>query len=196
MTRKIALAVQLALVMGQRVGEVVGIVKSELHIDARSSLWIIPKARTKSKREHRMPLSSLAIRLIGEAEKLSGDSAFLFPGVGRFQSFESEGGVFRRLVPADIPINSEVVTKAWSRSRDSLRLSDVRVHDLRRTVASLMAAIGISPFVIGLVLNHAAERASTITQRVYNQYTYDAEKRDALERWTDHLQSNLDGPDA
>ena len=40
---------------GQRIGEVVGIVKNELHIGEQLALWIIPKARTKSKREHRMP---------------------------------------------------------------------------------------------------------------------------------------------
>ena len=92
-------------------------------------------------------------------------------------------------------MDSEVDTKAWSRSRATVALCDVRVHDLRRTVASFMAAMGLSPVVISLVLNHAAERASSITQRVYNQYTYDTEKQDALERWADHLQSHLNGPD-
>ena len=55
-------------------------------------------------------------------------------------------------------------------------------HDLRRTVASGMAEMGVLPHVVETVLNH---RSGTIrgVARVYNRYSYAAEKREALDKW-------------
>ena len=43
-----------------------------------------------------------------------------------------------------------------------------------------MAEMGISPHTISLVLNHVSVRRGTITSKVYVQYSYDREKREAL----------------
>ena len=40
---------------------------------------------------------------------------------------------------------------------------------------------GIEPHTISLVLNHISIRRGTITGKVYNQYGYDREKREALD---------------
>jgi len=56
-------------------------------------------------------------------------------------------------------------------------------HDLRRTSASNMAGLGIPRLVIGRVLNHAEPDVTA----VYDRQSYDAEKRDALERWAKRL---------
>ena len=53
-------------------------------------------------------------------------------------------------------------------------------HDLRRTAATHMEEIGISPFIIGHVLNHVSATKASITSRVYTRYTYDEEKRAAV----------------
>jgi integrase len=55
-------------------------------------------------------------------------------------------------------------------------------HDMRRTAASGMAALGIAPHVVEAVLNH---RSGTIkgVAAVYNRYNYASEKRDALDKW-------------
>jgi integrase len=52
-------------------------------------------------------------------------------------------------------------------------------HDLRRTAASLMTGMGISRLVVSKILNHV-ERGITA---VYDRYSYDKEKRQALEAW-------------
>ena len=46
-----------------------------------------------------------------------------------------------------------------------------------------MAEMGISPHTISLVLNHVSARKGTITGAVYVQYSYDREKREALDAW-------------
>ena len=59
-------------------------------------------------------------------------------------------------------------------------------HDLRRTAASGMAALGIAPHVVEGVLNHRGGVISSVA-RVYNRYDLRAEKAHALTTWADHL---------
>jgi integrase len=61
-----------------------------------------------------------------------------------------------------------------------------RLHDLRRTVATGMADIGIQPHVIEAVLNHVSGHKSGVAG-VYNRSTYEQEKRKALNLWSEHL---------
>jgi len=50
-----------------------------------------------------------------------------------------------------------------------------------------MAALGISPHTISLVLDHISATKGTVTGAVYIKYSFDREKREALERWAAHL---------
>lgn len=63
---------------------------------------------------------------------------------------------------------------------------DWRIHDLRRTLASGMAELGILPHVIEAVLNHRSGIVKGVAA-IYNRYNYEKEKREALERWERHL---------
>ena len=67
-------------------------------------------------------------------------------------------------------------------------------HDIRRTVGTEMARLGISTHVRSLILNHSSRHRS-VTDAVYNRYAYDDEKRDALQRWEDALFDLLAGTD-
>ena len=60
-------------------------------------------------------------------------------------------------------------------------------HDLRRTVLTNMARLGIAPIVLGHVANHRTTTRAGVTLSAYSQYTYDREKRDALSLWADRL---------
>ena len=54
--------INLLLLTGARREEVAGMRWSELHLDA--GMWFLPGARTKNKRDHRIPLSRQAINLL------------------------------------------------------------------------------------------------------------------------------------
>jgi integrase len=56
-------------------------------------------------------------------------------------------------------------------------------HDMRRTAATHMAAMGFST-VVPSVLGHAPQ---TVTGIHYDQHDYLAEKRNALEAWAQRL---------
>ncbi len=171
LTKGLQLALKLALVTAKRIGEVSNIEKSELALDGPTPVWSLPGERSKNREGHRIPLGPLAMALIKEATALSGDSKYLFPSP-----------------KDDAPIGAGAATKGMQRARPTLGLPDFRVHDLRRTAATGMAEVGINPHTISLVLNHISAQKGTITSAVYVKYSYDKEKREALEAWNRRLQ--------
>ena len=56
--------------------------------------------------------------------------------------------------------------KAWHRIRKSADVSDVRIHDLRRTLGSWLAASGYSLPLIGRALNHSNVSTTAIYARL------------------------------
>ena len=58
-----------------------------------------------------------------------------------------------------------------------------------------MAEMGVAPHTISLVLNHVSARSGTITAKVYVQYSYDREKREALCAWGARLERIIAGAD-
>jgi integrase len=171
MTLGAKLALRIALVTGQRIGEICGAEKSEIDLDRAE--WIIPAERVKNRREHSVPLSPLGLGLFREAIALSGPSRFAFPSRSREQ-----------------PLASHSMGQAVRRALCGLGLAGnpATPHDLRRTVASQMAAMGIGENIVARVLNHASEIGKTITGAVYIRHSFAAEKRHALEAWAAELQ--------
>jgi hypothetical protein len=66
------------------------------------------------------------------------------------------------------------------------------IHDIRRTVATGMAEIGILPHVIEAVLNHVSGHKAGIAG-VYNRATYEPQMKAALALWADHVRSLVEG---
>ncbi len=56
-----------------------------------------------------------------------------------------------------------------------------------------MAEMGINPHTISLILNHVSASKSTITGKVYVQYSFDREKREALNAWGERLRRIVEG---
>ena len=82
--------------------------------------------------------------------------------------------------PSPIRPRSHVAT--LHKSVETIRKAaglDFQPHDLRRTAASLMAGLGIPRLTIRKILNHAEPGITS----VYDRYSYDKEKRRALEAW-------------
>ena len=64
-------------------------------------------------------------------------------------------------------------------------------HDLRRTGATLMTALGVLPEVAERCLNHTEENR---VKRIYQRYTYEAEMKLAWERLGNHLEQLTRSP--
>ena len=65
-------------------------------------------------------------------------------------------------------------------------------HDLRRSVATGMAEIGIAPHIIEAILNHTSGHKGGIAG-IYNRAQYGPEKAQALVRWDKHIRSIVSG---
>ena len=62
-----------------------------------------------------------------------------------------------------------------------------------RTVASGLGALGVDRFIIKRVLNHAE---ADVTGQVYDKFSYEPQKRVALERWGRKVQAIVSGEPA
>jgi len=167
-TRK---ALRLMLLTGQRRTEVVEAKKAELQLEGDDPVWTIPGERTKNGLLHRVPLCPMACAEFRNALAASPQkSPFAFPS------------------PEDpqVPVSAAAVTRAMARLVAELKIGRVSPHDLRRTVGTQMARLGLPTHVRSLVLNHSAISRS-ITDAVYNRYAYDKEKREALQAWEDEF---------
>jgi integrase len=158
--------IKLCLITGQRVGEVSGMMRAEIDLAARE--WRLPSTRTKNAHAHMVPLSDMAIAIIREAMADAGKS--IFPcGEGSLPPVDVARAIQRANIAGRFGI------APWS------------AHDLRRSALTQMARLGVAPIVLGHVANHRSTTRAGVTLAVYSQYTYDKEKRAALELWADRL---------
>lgn len=163
----------LALTLTRR-SEVAGLARAEL--DLSQGVWTIPAERAKNGRAHLLPLSKEAVRLLKRAIEIADEgrenkSPFVFPS------------------PRDPnkPISAGAISHALRDIKLALDASDLRAHDLRRTAATLLASerVGVSPFLIGRLLNHTTETggAALVTLTTYALHDFVREKRSALTAW-------------
>lgn len=68
---------EFCILTATRTGETIGARWRE--IDLKAQLWTVPADRMKASREHRVPLSSRAVEILSEMQKLP-PSEFVFPG--------------------------------------------------------------------------------------------------------------------
>lgn len=93
-------ALEFLTLCAARSGEVRGATWSEIDLKAR--MWVIPAARMKMDREHRVPLSDAAVDLL-EATPRMDRSEFVFPAVrGGALSDMSLSAVMRRMQEAEV----------------------------------------------------------------------------------------------
>ena len=158
--------IKLLILTGQRRTEVAAMEWREIDLDAK--LWTLPKARAKNNREHIIPLSDPAVAIIRALPRIA-DSNFVFTFCGRRSicAYENIKDRLDALLPPMAP---------WV------------FHELRRTFASGCARLGIAVHVVEAALNH---RSGTIkgVAAVYNRYSYDAEKRAAMDMWARHVEA-------
>jgi integrase len=156
--------VGLLLLTAQRRGEVAGLRWSELDITERT--WAIPKERTKNNRAHIVPLSSVAECLVGSLPKLNDE--LVFPSRG------SEERTFSGFSKSKRRLDEIAGVVGWT------------LHDLRRSVATHLARLGVLPHVVERILNHTTGTLGGVAG-IYNRFQYLPEMRAALELWAQHV---------
>jgi integrase len=162
------------LLTGQRREEVAGITWDEVAPDL--STWTIPASRTKNAVAHVVPLSQQARVLLQTVPRLARSNddyepALVFPGQrGQFNGF----------------------SKAKSALDSGSGVSDWRLHDLRRTMATGLQRLGVRLEVTEAVLNHVSGTRAGVVG-IYQRHTWAEEKRGALAAWGEHVAAIVEG---
>jgi integrase len=136
-------------------------------LDREQGTWTIPASRSKSGKAQTLPLPPLAWQIVDTW---------------------SERGLWPEC------LFSEKGFSSWTEGKRAL---DVRcgvanwtLHDIRRSVATHMGDLGISPHAIERVLGHSLGGS---VMKTYNRSVYLNDMRVALATWADFLQSVIDG---
>jgi len=162
--------IRLLILTSSRRAEVGGMCWSELDLD--KGTWTLPAERSKNYRAHALPLLPVMREIIdGVPHLVSRDQLF---GARAHIGFANWGEGKARLDRA------AGLGVEW------------HLHDLRRTVATRMADIGIAPHVIEQILNHLSGHKGGVAG-IYNRSSYEREVRNALALWSDHVRSLVEG---
>lgn len=132
----------ISLLTGARRGNVLAMRWDQL--DLERALWVIPE--TKNGTPQSVPLVPEAVSIL-TARRDSNQSEWVFPGPGNTGHLASP-------------------KRAWRRALLRANISDLRLHDLRRTLGSYQARTGASLVIIGKALNHKSPQSTTVYARL------------------------------
>lgn len=166
--------VQLLILTGQRRGEIAGLKWSYWLPDAADKAITWPAETTKNGHEHTFPCGDFTWSLLDAAVQANApvtDSPYVFRskhGIGHFNG--------------------------WSKSKARLDrlsgVSDWTLHDLRRTFATNLAALGTPIHVTEKLLNHTSGATGGLVS-VYQRHQWWDEQVAAIQKWEAKLQSLL-----
>lgn len=165
------------MLTGVRPVEAAGMRTDEM---AKDDVWVVPAARMKKGRAHRVPLSDLAKEIVDDARKLGPGGPFVFTGYG------SAGKK---------PLTTSPLRAAMRTKADKLGLLPGQSpYSLRKFVATTIGGfchpgtgIRYDDDDVGFILAH---KRRSITS-VYNQEKYDDFKRVMLQQLADEVRKRI-----
>src|SRR5262249_49663384 len=161
-----AAVMRLLVLTGQRASEIADLRWSEIHGDT----IVLPPERTKNGRAHLVPLSAPARAVLEAQPHRVGRDLIFGIGEGGFNGWH----IRKQKLDAAIKVATGKALEAWT------------THDIRRSVVTGMAEIGIAPHVIEAVVNHVSGHKNGVAG-IYNRARYHDEMCAALQRWADFL---------
>jgi integrase len=166
---RLAHVIVILLLTGQRRGELALARWSDIQFEEKT--WRIPDANSKTGKGHTVPLSAWAVQEFEALQRLARHSPYVLPNEA------NDGAVDAKLL-------TRGVARCQARMHD-LGIAPFTLHDLRRTCRTGLARLKIAPHIAERVLNHAQEKIPG----TYDTHDYLEEKRDALQKWSEHIAS-------
>lgn len=148
--------------------------------DISGSVWTIPAELAKGKRSHDVPLSDMALDVLKQMKTLNGDKTYVFASP-----------VLDDQPITDIKRSVKNIKEYSTQEQVDFKVTDFRLHDLRRTAATYMAKLNIDRTVLGKILNHKGLSGDGMVTAIYDRHEYLDEKKEALKKWADFLDSNV-----
>jgi len=136
-------------------------------VDLQKGEWLIPAEHYKTKVDHLVPLCRQAKQLLTQVQQLN-------------KTVQSPW-VFHAIRYPKIPFKS--FTMVTERISELTGVTGWTIHDLRRTVRTGMATIGVTEDIAERCLGHKGTKIVA----TYNVYKYRQEKLAAFQKWADHM---------
>jgi integrase len=165
--------IKLLLLTGARRNEIARLEDSELG----DGLITLPGARTKNGLPHQIPLSPLAVEILSGVQRFP-NCKYVFSTNGR-----SPISGFSKLKKSI----DKLIAKRRTEDGVPEPMPPFVLHDARRTASTGMNDIGVLPHIVEAILNHISGQAKRGVAGTYNLSLYSAEKREALQKWSDHV---------
>jgi integrase len=137
------------------------------HIDLEGGTWLLPDS--KNGKPHTVFLSAFAIRHFQIVKAINGTKQWCYP------NRDNTGPVCPKTITKQITDRQLAIGRKPMSNRspyiDALKLTGGKwtPHDLRRTGATMMTALGVLPEVAERCLNHTEENR---VKRIYQRHTY------------------------
>jgi integrase len=144
-------------------------------VNLNDAIWHMKRHETKNRTMHRVPLNRYALEIINEVSDFTGASEYIF---GSTKVTKPP----KKLNPKLHPLLRYSFSQGVRRNREKLGIADFRPHDLRRTGATWITAVGLPKLYARLMLNHS-DGERDVTGEVYIKYSYDFEKQRAAKVW-------------
>jgi integrase len=165
-----------------RVGELSQAAWADVDLEAKQ--WRIPAENAKNAKEHIIDLSDFAVRHFEAIKTVTGtkinEQGEIVPGVWVLPAKHNDGAVCVKSLAKQIGDRQRDGAPMKNRSPliDALKLPGGKwtPHDLRRTGATMMGALGVQSEVIERCLNHKEQNT---LKRIYQRHDYRAEMRAA-----------------
>ncbi len=169
-------ALKLMLLTGRRPGEVLSIERKHLHLDAEEGAHFVIPAAKDDKRRYLVPLSPQALRVVrDQIEAIPDKQERLFCTMTGRPLGPDQGTFMKAKVDPRLAELAGAPFPTW------------RPHDLRRTVETHLARLKVSPEIRNAIAGHAQSGM----QKVYNQWDYFPEKKEALDKWSAEVEKLL-----
>lgn len=154
------------------------------NIDLKAGSWLIPAEDSKNGKAHTVTLSKFSVEQFERVKAHSGKSEWCYPNVKKTgpvcsKTVTKQLGDRQRQTGQDVMSNRSAKSQALI-----LKGGKWTPHDLRRTGATLMTALGVLPEVAERCLNHTEENK---VKRTYQRHSYSKEMADAWNALGEHL---------
>ncbi|NQD91265.1 tyrosine-type recombinase/integrase [Pseudomonas sp. CrR25] len=159
------------------------------HVDLKQGTWLIPAENSKNGKPHSISLSPFATLQFMRIKQINSESAWCYPNTG------NSGPVCSKTVTKQLGDRQRESGKGVMSNRSAkaqaLQLSGGKwtPHDLRRTGATMMTALGVLPEVAERCLNHTEENK---VKRIYQRHSYSKEMEDAWHALGKRLEALLE----
>lgn len=132
-----ARALEFAILTAARSGEARGATWSEIDLDA--AVWVIPAARMKAKKEHRVPLSKPVLALLKSMPRVAGNDLVFIAPRGGVISDGTMSAALKRLEAPAVPHGFRSTFRDWASERTNYG-GDVAEMALAHTIGDKVEA--------------------------------------------------------